>query len=196
MTGQTTPAEQVSATGLSRHEAFVCLLLASARSDGSVSPHEANQIEHVAAAMKLFRGSSYETRHGIFTTVAERIKEQGIDEVVRAAAPGIPCELRATAFAVAVDLMLSDGRLTVNEQRFADQLRGLLNVDREMAAKIVDVLTIKNAAWSDRWRSQWIPGTHSRSCSTATGSRARRANCWSARKAACVPSAFASIGPS
>ena len=42
--------------------------------------------------------------------------------------------------------MLSDGRLTTNEQRFVDELRGLLNVDREMATKIVDVLTIKNAA--------------------------------------------------
>ncbi len=145
MTDQTAPAELASATALSPLEAFVSLLLASARSDGSVSPHEANQIEHVVAAMKLFRRSSYEARHGIFTTVAERIKQQGIEGVVSAAATAVPTELRATAFAVAVDLMLSDGRLTTNEQRFAEELRVLLNVDQEMAAKVVDVLTIKNA---------------------------------------------------
>jgi tellurite resistance protein len=143
--GQTTPRTHVVTTGLSPQEAFVCLLIASARSDGSVSPHEANQIEHVAAAMKLFRGSSHETRRGIFTTAAERIRDQGIENVVRAAAGAIPNKLTATTFAVAVDLMLADGQLTASEERFADELLGLLNVDGEMAAKIVDVLTVKNA---------------------------------------------------
>lgn len=145
MIGQTSPVEQASAAGLSPREAFVCILIAGARSDESVSPHEANQIEHVAAAMKLFRGSNYETRLGTFTTAAERIKQQGIEDVIRTAAAAIPTELRATAFALAVDLMLSDGQLTTNERQFAEELRVLLNVDREMAAKVVDVLTVKNA---------------------------------------------------
>lgn len=84
-------------------------------------------------------------RHTIFTAAGERVKEHGTDHVVREAAATIPRELAATTFAVAVDLMLSDGRLTANEQRFADELRGMLNVGHEMAAKIFDVLTIKNA---------------------------------------------------
>jgi hypothetical protein len=145
MIEQTARVEPASAAALSPLEAFVCLLLAGARSDGSVSPHEANQIEHVVTAMKLFRGSSYEVRQAIFTTAAERIKQQGIGRVVSAAAAAVPPELRGTAFAVAVDLMLSDGRLTTSEERFADELRVRLHVDREMAAKVVDVLTIKNA---------------------------------------------------
>lgn len=65
--------------------------------------------------------------------------------MIREAARTIPKELATTAFAVAVDLMLSDGRLTANEQRFADELRATLNIDREMGARIIDVLTIKNA---------------------------------------------------
>jgi tellurite resistance protein len=144
MIGETTPTEPASAEARSAPEAFVSLLIASARADGSVSPHEANQIEHVVSGMKLFRGSTLEARHTIFMAAAERIKEEG-DHVIRGAVATIPKELAATTFAVAVDLMLSDGRLTANEQRFADQLRGMLNVGREMAATIVDVLTIKNA---------------------------------------------------
>ena len=145
MTAQTTPVEQVRTMGLSPQEALVCLLIASARADGSVSPHEANQIEHVAAAMKLFHGSSHETRHGMFTAAAERIKNQGLEAVIPAAAAAVPKDLGATAFAVAVDLMLSDGGLTANEQRFAGDLRTRLHVDGETAGRIVDVLTIKNA---------------------------------------------------
>jgi len=145
MTVETTQAEQSASKELSGQEAFVCLLIAGARSDGSVSPHEANQIEHVVAGMKLFRGSSYETRYATFAAAAERIKQQGTDRVVQAAAAAVPKELAPTAFALTVDLMLSDGRLTAAEQRFADDLCRMLDVDREMAAKIVDVLTVKNA---------------------------------------------------
>jgi len=145
MIDQTTPTERASVTGLSPQEAFVSLLIASARADGSVSPHEANRIEHVVAAMKLFRGHSYESRRSIFETAAERIKEHGVAGVVQAAAAAVPKELGATTFAVAVDLMLSDGQMGTNEQRFADELRVFMNVERETAARIVEVLTTKNA---------------------------------------------------
>ena len=145
MKAQTTPRTETATTGLSPADAFVSLLVAAARADGTVSPHEANQIEHVAAGMKLFRGSSLERRRQIFTTAAERIQAQGVDGVVRAAAAAIPAELGATTFAAAVDLMLADGGLTASELRFAETLPALLKVDAEMAARIVEVLTIKNA---------------------------------------------------
>ena len=145
MIQQSTPTEQAGAKDLSAQEAFVALLIASARADGSVSAHEANRIEHVVAGMKLFRGYSHERLQKVFTAAAERIKEHGAASVVQAAAAIAPKELGATTFAVAIDLMLSDGRLSPKEEGFADELRTLLNVERETAATIVDVLLIKNA---------------------------------------------------
>jgi tellurite resistance protein len=145
MIDQTTSAEETSASAVSPQEAFVSLLIASARSDGSLSPHEANQIEHVVAAMQLFRDDSHQMRQSIFKTAAERIREHGVDRVIRAAAAAVPKTLAPTAFAVAVDLMLSDGRLSPGEQRFTDELRVLLNVERDTAANVVEVLTAKNA---------------------------------------------------
>jgi hypothetical protein len=50
-----TPTEQAGALGLSPHEAFVALLIASAGADESVSAHEASSIEHIVAGMHLFR---------------------------------------------------------------------------------------------------------------------------------------------
>jgi hypothetical protein len=95
--------------------------------------------------MKLFRGHSHEALQNVFATAAERINEHGIPSAVQAAAAIIPKELRATTFAVAIDLMLSDGRLSPKEESFADELRTLLNVERDTAATIVDVLLTKNA---------------------------------------------------
>ena len=54
-------------------------------------------------------------------------------------------ELGVTTFAIAVDLMLSDGRLSPKEETFVDELRTLLNVERDTAARIIDVLLVKNA---------------------------------------------------
>ena len=145
MIQQTAPTEQASAKRLSLQEALVSLLIASARADGSVSAHEANSIEHVVAGMKLFRGHSQEGRQKVFATAAERITEQGISSVVQAAAGIVPKDLGVTTFAIAVDLMLSDGGLNPKEEAFVDELRTLLNVERETAGRIIDVLLVKNA---------------------------------------------------
>jgi tellurite resistance protein len=145
MVQQTALTEQPSVKDLSPQEAFVSLLIASARADGSVSAHEANRIEHVVAGMKLFRGHDHERLQKVFATAADRIKEHGAPSVVQAAAAIVPKELGATTFAVAIDLMLSDGRLSPKEEGFANELRTLLHVERDAAARIVDVLLMKNA---------------------------------------------------
>jgi hypothetical protein len=145
MIPQSTPTEQAGALGLSPHEAFVALLIASARADGSVSAHEANSIEHIVAGMQLFRGHRRDGLHKVFATASERIKDHGAPSVVEAAAAIVPKELRTTAFALALDLMLSDGRLSPKEEGFADDLRTLLNVDSDRARTIIDVLRTKNA---------------------------------------------------
>ena len=145
MIPQSTSTEHGTAQDLSPQEAFVSLLIASARADGSVSAHEANSIEHIAAGMQLFRGHSQEGLQKVFATASERINEHGVPSIVQAAAAIVPKELCATAFAVAIDLMMSDGRLSPKEERFADELRTHLNVERDTATRIIDVLRTKNA---------------------------------------------------
>jgi hypothetical protein len=141
MSPQSTPTGQ----DLSPQEAFVSLLIASARADGSVSAHEANSIEHIVGGMQLFRGHRGNGLQKVFATAAERIKDQGVPTVLQAAAAIVPKELRTTAFALAIDLMLSDGRLSPQEEGFAGELRTLLNVDPDDATRIIDVLRTKNA---------------------------------------------------
>ena len=125
-------------------EAFVALLIAGARADGSVSVQEANGIEHVIAGMRLFRGHGAETIQPMIARIVERFEDHGGDAVVQLAAAAIPKELRATAFAVVFDLMLSDGQVRQNEKRFATKLQVLLNIDDDAAARIMDVITLKN----------------------------------------------------
>ncbi len=129
----------------SPREAFAALLIAGARADGTVSAQEANGIEHVIAGMKLFRGVGPEALQPMIAKIIQRIEDHGGDAVVRTAAAAIPKELAATAFAVVFDLMLSDGWAKWNEIRFAGDLQALLHIDDDTAARIMDVITIKNA---------------------------------------------------
>lgn len=130
---------------MSPREALAALLVAGARADGSVSPLEANRIEHGLASMALFRGCSHDALQSMFGAVVERIKAHGSDTVARAAALAIPTELRGTAFAMAIDLLLADGRTRVKEERFAKELQMMLGIDSDTAAQVVGVLALKNA---------------------------------------------------
>ena len=136
---------QAGVEGWPPRAAFAALLIAGARADGSVSAQEANGIEHVIAGMKLFRGCGPEALQPMIAKIVERIEDHGVDVVVRTAAAAIPKELTATAFAVVFDLMLSDGWARWNESRFAGELQALLDIDDETAARIMDVIRIKNA---------------------------------------------------
>ena len=92
MIPQSTPAEHASTQELSPQEAFVALLIASARADGSVSAHEANSIEHIVAGMRLFRDHRGDGLQKMFTTASEHIRDHGVPSVIQAAAAIVPKE--------------------------------------------------------------------------------------------------------
>jgi uncharacterized tellurite resistance protein B-like protein len=139
-------AARPRASDITPQEAVATLLIAGARADGSVSPHEANVIEHEIEAMRLFRGCSEETLQSIYAKVMRRISRHGSETIVEKAAAAIPRGLRATVYAKMVDLLLSDGRTPLEEQLFASRIQRLLGIDDHTAAMVNQVLAVKNAA--------------------------------------------------
>lgn len=95
-------AWQVDIQRTTPQEAVVALVIAGARADGTVSPSEADRIEHSVAVMRLFRGYSHEALRSIFATAMKRIQRDGSAALLRAASYAIPAELRATVFAMTV----------------------------------------------------------------------------------------------
>ena len=69
--------------------------------------------------------------------------------LVREATAALPADLRGTAFAVGIDVLLADGRLRDSELQFAEELRRLLRVRRSVARKVLGVLGTKNLVWTD-----------------------------------------------
>jgi hypothetical protein len=64
----------------------------------------------------------------------------------KASAGVIAPDLRAPTFALAVDVVLADGRLDGQENSFIDQLQTALQIEGDLVRQILDVLLIKNRA--------------------------------------------------
>lgn len=117
-------------------EAVATLLIAGARADGSVSPHEANIIDLEIEGMRLFPHCSQEALQSLYGNVIARLRRHGSESAVAAAAASIPNSLRQAVFAKIVDLLLTDLRNPPDERRFADRLQRLLDIDKHTAAMV------------------------------------------------------------
>jgi hypothetical protein len=72
------------------------------------------------------------------------LTEYGLPAILTGCAKVIPLDLRPTAFALATDLALADGRIGDREKAFIDELQVVLRIDDDTAARIIEVMMIKN----------------------------------------------------
>lgn len=129
---------------LSPAEAFAAVALVAIAADGYLSDQEGRDMTMLLSRMQLFRSFSNEVMHRMFDKLLATLKRQGPGELIDLAKRHLPQELRETAFAVATDLVLSDGTVTSQEQAFLDDLYRILEIPGDTALQIVQVMTIKN----------------------------------------------------
>ena len=125
-------------------EAMASILVAAVSVDGSVNPEEAVRVGGVLATSALLRRAG----NGSIQTLAERaialLTDYGLPAVLTGCAKAVPTDLRATTFALATDLVLADGRAGDREKTFLEELQAVLDIDDATAARIFEVLAIKN----------------------------------------------------
>ena len=129
---------------LSQADAIVALLAGAVAVDGVVGIEETRRLNEVLATTRWRMGLGEEAVAGAAKQGLDLIATYGLPSVLKASADAIPPDLRATTFAVAVDLVLADGRLGNRESTFIDQLQTALQIEGKLARKILDVLLIKN----------------------------------------------------
>ena len=125
-------------------EAIASLLVAAIAVDGTVSTEEAIRIGSVLDASRLLRQDGNGSTHALAHRAIALLTEYGLPAILTGCAKAIPCDLRPTAFSLAIDLTLADGRMSDREKAFIDELQEVLHIDDDTAAKIVEVLLIKN----------------------------------------------------
>lgn len=135
---------RTEAVRLTVHEAFAAILLGAVASDGQVSSDEGMRVHRTFTSMNLYRSYSPEALQALVGKMMELIEYHGVAPVVAWAARTIPSELRATTFANAADLVLSDRRVRGHERSFLDELQVVLQLDEATTLRIIEVMRTKH----------------------------------------------------
>jgi uncharacterized tellurite resistance protein B-like protein len=72
------------------------------------------------------------------------LKKEGPTALMRRSAQALPPDLRATAFAISVDMVFADGTVDEDEQALVGGLQQAFDIPNDLAQRIVEVLYIKN----------------------------------------------------
>lgn len=125
-------------------DALLALLIGAMNANDHVSPEEGARAYHIIWSMRRFRRKSGETVDRAIERMRALIEKHGAPPVIAAAARAMPPRLRQSAFAVATDLVLADGKLEGPERRFLVRLGMDLHLDNKTTRRILDVIVIKN----------------------------------------------------
>lgn len=131
-------------SGLSPAEGIIVFLFAAMMADDVISEAEKETVWSAVSRMQLFRSYARDVVGKIFIKIGQDFDRYGFKEVIFAAKEAIPYELRDTVFAVATDLILSDGILSQEEATVLTMMHHLLEVPEENAQQIIQVIAIKN----------------------------------------------------
>ncbi|MBD2245627.1 tellurite resistance TerB family protein [Nostoc sp. FACHB-888] len=136
--------ENQTQTALNPAEAFAVIILVAIASDGYLSVEQANYLTFVLSRMKLFKSYPHEMMNKLFEKILGILQGDGFNSLFNAAKDSLSQDLRESAFAVATDLVLTEGIVAEEEKNFLNDLYQALGLSSEIAIQIVQVSVIKN----------------------------------------------------
>ncbi len=122
---------------INHHVALIYAMVLGAAADGSLADSELDTIRDIVAHLPIFA----DFEHGNLSQVASACTdflsiEEGVDVVISQIKENLPVRLRATAYALACDVVAADGEATQEELRSLALLRHEIEADRLTAAAI------------------------------------------------------------
>ena len=129
---------------LDASEGYAGVLVAAAAADGVVTEREALDLVAALSRQALFDGLPEKQLRAMLQKLGALAREHGSAALVAMAAPSVPADLRETAFANAVDLVMSDDQVTPAETEWLRKAQAALGVRDDRAARITEVIRIKN----------------------------------------------------
>lgn len=122
--------------------AFVTVLLAAVSCDGEMAEAEHEEILALTHRSRALKSLTPAQLAALNVQAVSRMRDE--PDALTNACAALPEEMRPAIFAHALDLVLADGELTVDEADFLNALIRDLKLDREIVSKIADVMALKN----------------------------------------------------
>jgi tellurite resistance protein len=135
---------KVKELNLTKEEAFVGIILSSVAVDEVINKEELMVVSQTIGRMQAFRRFHPQQVVNMLNNFLQIIKREGVGNIVNSAKNTLNKEMRETAFALAIDIILADGVVEQKEKEFLESLQEILGLSNELATKIVEVMIIKN----------------------------------------------------
>ncbi|MGK7928687.1 MAG: tellurite resistance TerB family protein [Spirulina sp.] len=125
-------------------DAFAAIMLLVVAADGYLADDEMRLLNTVLGRMRLFRSYSVDVLRKMFDTLSGTLRREGGTALFEAALATLPHDLYDTTFAIATDLVLSDGEVSKEEEELLGSLHRALNIPQDQVNQIIQVMVIKN----------------------------------------------------
>ena len=122
---------------LDPHGALIFTMVIVTGAESRLPKTERDIIGDIVGHLPVFRGFDRGKLPGQLNECATMLgREDGLDATLDAIKQALPQRLRETAYAIACDLVASDGQATQDELQILELIRHRLEIDRLIAAAI------------------------------------------------------------
>jgi tellurite resistance protein len=122
---------------LDHHRALIYTMVIVSAADSDMPDAELRIIGDIVGDLPIFRDFDRSELSRVLNDCTELIsRENGLEQTLKVIKAGLPAKLRETAYAIACDLVASDGEASQEELRVLELLRHRLNLEPLIAAAV------------------------------------------------------------
>lgn len=126
--------------------AFAAVALAAVSWDGALTMAGTRALRHALDYRAPFKGRSDKEMITLMDTLLQGLRAKGSIGLMEEAAAVLDDRQRHTAYAVAAEIMRSDGPLQDQEQKILADLAATLRLDPEETSKVLAVMDVLHAS--------------------------------------------------
>ena len=139
------PAAPTGEASLPTHAAFAAIALAAVSWDGMLSKAGSRALRHALDYREPFRQLDDRAMVDMMNGLLDALRRKGAQHLMVEAAEALNPRQRATAYAVAAEIMRSDGPLQDDERNILANLAGTLALDATLTARVQEVMDLLHA---------------------------------------------------
>jgi tellurite resistance protein len=119
------------------HRGLIYTMVLVSAVEKELADSELQTIADIVGHLPVFRNFDRHSLPGLLNDCTELLGgDEGLEQTLDAIKAALPTKLRETAYAIACDLVASDGEATQEELQMLELIRHHLNVERLVAAAI------------------------------------------------------------
>jgi len=131
---------------ISHHTALIYVMVLVSAADRNMTDAEIRAIGEEVQRLPVFRDYDIDRLPQAASECAAFLNaEDGLDKVLKIVTTALPEKLRETAYALACDIAVADGKLAQEELRLLQMIRHRLDLDRLHSAAIERAARARNA---------------------------------------------------